>query len=99
MTVCFDVDGCLINLDNTPNYPVIETLKFFASCVGVTVVVWSGGGKDWAENWVQKLGLEKYVDVATSKSGFTEKPDIAFDDEFVDLATVNVKIRTYEHKN
>lgn len=32
-----------------------------------TVVVWSAGGADWAEEVVRKLCLSKYVDVIMSK--------------------------------
>lgn len=34
---------------------------------GHTVVVWSAGGADWAEEVVKKLGLQPYVDVIMSK--------------------------------
>lgn len=41
---------------------------------GHSIVVWSQGGADWAEEVVKKLGLESIVDVVMSK------PTWAYDD-------------------
>lgn len=88
-TVFFDVDGCLIDAAGRPRYEVIDLLRAFVAC-GQSVYVWSGGGKDYAEHWVQKLGLEDLVISALVKDK-TIKPDIAIDDvEDADLGLVNV---------
>lgn len=87
MIICFDVDGTLIRLkDDTPRYEIIQLVQSFKK-LGYTVYVWSGGGVDYAERWVYKLGL----DVKVIGKGEI-KPDLAFDDEDVKLGIVNLKV-------
>lgn len=69
----FDVDGTLIrNVDEdrehgTPangDVPIvhqINTLQVLSTYKNVRIVVWSGGGKQYAETWGRRLGLDKYV--------------------------------------
>tara|TARA_R100000951_G_scaffold101420_1_gene92910 strand:- start:9962 stop:10393 length:432 start_codon:yes stop_codon:yes gene_type:complete len=52
-----------------PNEHNITLLKKFAMR-GHTVIVWSGGGVDWAEAVIKGLGLEEYVDVIMSKPAY-----------------------------
>lgn len=49
-----------------PNDHNINLLKNLAKR-GHAIVVWSGGGADWAEAVVKALHLEKYVSVVTGK--------------------------------
>ena len=49
-----------------PNPHNILLLKKMAAR-GHSIVVWSGGGADWAEAVVKALELEDFVDVVTSK--------------------------------
>lgn len=96
MTVAFDVDDTLIlppeatGLDqDTPNYQTIAIYNWFKA-QGCTMVVWSGGGVDYARMWADKLGLDP--DWVLKK----EKRDdihIAFDDCDVNLAKVNIKVK------
>ena len=96
MIVAFDVDDTLIlpfaatgkSLD-TPNYEVIELFRWFQQ-QGHSMVVWSGGGIDWAKTWAEKLGLEPCTVRVKEKS---PDVDICFDDCFVDLAKVNVRVK------
>ena len=96
MRIAFDIDDTLIipkivfntSLD-IPNYEVINIYKWFQS-QGHKMIIWSGGGVDYAKTWAEKLGLnpdevrikQKYDDI-----------DIAFDDCDVDLAKVNIKVK------
>lgn len=71
--IAFDVDGTLItNADpdrehsvvsekEVPHLPIINMLISFSRFKNVKIVVWSGGGKDYAELWGRRLGLDKYV--------------------------------------
>ena len=89
-TAAFDVDGTLIHLtgerEDTPRYDVIQFFHFLQNN-GYCMYVWSGGGVDYAERWVQKLGLNAIV---VPKGHF--KPDIAVDDEDVKLGEFNLRV-------
>jgi hydroxymethylpyrimidine pyrophosphatase-like HAD family hydrolase len=94
ITVAFDVDGTILiderNPDpimfDTPNYDVIALFKLLEK-LGCEMYIWSGGGKSYAMRWAMKFGLKaKIVD----KGSFI--PDIAIDDEEVNLGKVNIKI-------
>lgn len=99
MKVAFDVDDTLIlpsvatGLDiDTPNYSNIAVYKWFQE-QGYYMIIWSGGGQDYARMWGEKLGLraDEYRDKGMGSKDLTI--DIAFDDCDVDLAKVNVKVK------
>lgn len=97
LLVAFDVDGTLISLeDDSPREDIIELLKMFKKEMEYFVIVWSGGGIQYAERWVQRLGLEEYVDKVMQKdklqNGDIWIPDITFDDAEVTLGKVNVQV-------
>jgi phosphoserine phosphatase len=95
-TVAFDVDDCLIIPSvatgfptDTPNYDTIAVYKWFQA-QGCVMIVWSGGGIDYAKMWAEKLGLEPcYI----WKKEANRYVDIAFDDCDVKLAYANVKVK------
>lgn len=106
--IAFDVDGTLIDSEGNTNWRITDMLRTFSRFKNVEVVVWSGGGKDYAEMWVRKLGLEKYVKkcysknhVATTKTMPPKhifepeiKPDIAIDDiQDCELGLLNLIVR------
>lgn len=66
MRVCFDVDGTLIDYDDNPRDDIINLLKTLSNG-GFNIVVWSGGGKMYAEHWVRKLSLMSYVEFCMAK--------------------------------
>ena len=71
--IAFDVDGVLIKnagvirehgIPSAGDVPIvhwINTLQVLSTCKNVRTVVWSGGGKQYAETWGRRLGLDKYV--------------------------------------
>lgn len=94
--IAFDVDDTLIipsiatssDVD-TPNYETIALFRWFQS-QGNRMIVWSGGGVDYAKMWANKLGLFPCEIRVKAK---TPDIDIAFDDCLVDLAKVNVRVK------
>ena len=94
--VAFDVDDTLIipsiatssDID-TPNYETIALYRWFQA-QGNRMIVWSGGGVDYAKMWANKLGLFPCEIRVKQK---TPDIDIAFDDCDVDLAKVNIKVK------
>lgn len=73
----FDVDGTLIrkaalkpgevilpgtpNNDDVPIVHQINTLIVLSTYKNIRIVVWSGGGRQYAETWGRRLGLDKHV--------------------------------------
>ena len=101
MTVAFDVDYTLIGEHDEPLYDNIDLLRWFARH-GHRIIVWSGGGKDYATMWARRLGLLDVVHATESKGKEASKkwkPDICFDDCMVELATVNCQIIHPTSKN
>ena len=96
MKIAFDIDDTLIIPSvvtgdrDVPNYETIAILRWFQA-QGHEIILWSGSGIDWAENWGSKLGLQPFS--VQSKIVFDPTIDIAFDDCDVNLAKVNVKVK------
>ena len=91
--IAFDVDGTLITKTSNgdvPRYDVINMLLFLER-IGHTIFVWSGGGVDYAETWVRKLGLPNTVRVIP-KSAKEFDIQLAFDDQDADLGAVTVRV-------
>lgn len=64
MKIAFDVDDTLIipavatSLPaDTPNYELINIYRWFQK-QGHHMIIWSGGGVDYATRWAEKLGLQ-----------------------------------------
>ncbi len=89
-TVCFDVDGTLqtksIQWRDIPRYEIVAFFKSFEAA-GCRMFIWSGGGLDYAKAACERLGLKAEIVV---KGSF--KPDIAVDDEAVQLGKVNIQV-------
>lgn len=91
LRIAFDVDGTLIKMGaygDVPRFEIVAMAKTFIE-LGHTVFIWSGGGKDHAENWAKKLGLWPEARVI-EKRGDAFDIDIAFDDMACSLAKVDV---------
>ena len=104
LIIAFDVDdtliipSCATGFDtDVPNYETIAVYRWFQS-QGNYMIIWSGGGSDYAKQWAQKLGLtaDEYHDKSPEKEDGKfqyRHVDIAFDDRDTELGTVNVKVK------
>lgn len=90
LIIAFDVDGTLIHQvgerEDTPRYEIIQLFRSFEA-LGCHMIIWSGGGVDYATRWAEKLGLK--AEIWAKGEGV---PDIAFDDLVVELGKVNVRV-------
>lgn len=109
--IAFDVDGTLIRNVETERQPgvpsqedvpivhQINTLQVLSHSKNVRIVVWSGGGKQYAETWGRRLGLDQYVWRYASKLEHEELKQqcdflIAIDDiQSTRLGDVNLIVR------
>jgi hypothetical protein len=115
MKIAFDVDdtlivpGICVDLPrDIPNYETIAIYRWFQA-QGNHMIIWSGGGVDYAAMWAEKLGLkpdeirEKKADIVHPNENscygrgceveHDYYVDICFDDCIVDLAKVNVRVK------
>ena len=104
ITIAFDVDGTIYgstlshNREGTPNLEVFNLMRILHGMKNTRIIVWSGGGKDYAEQIVRKFGIGKWVHSCYGKHEYDttiySKVDIAFDDqhEFV-MADKNIIVR------
>ncbi len=85
----FDIDGTLISNTNglgkeKLNIDVYNLMVLLSKMKNTKIIVWSGGGKDYAEQIVQKYGLAQDVDACYGKHEYDEtidgRVDTAFDD-------------------
>ena len=94
ITIAFDVDGTILNNEGIPpetpvhlrpkcgvNLEVILLIQILAKKMKNTrIIVWSGGGKEYAEQICRLYGLDRYVEKCYAKSDCDERVDICFDD-------------------
>lgn len=106
--IAFDCDGTILNNEGIPletptylrpkcgvNLEVITLIQILSKKMkNSRVIVWSGGGKEYAEGIVRMYGLEKYVSACYDKATCEEDVDIAFDDQHgFNLADKNLIIK------
>lgn len=74
VTIAFDVDGTLIQngatseWDMRANRRILRLLETLATFKNVRIVVWSGGGKDWADTAVRFLDIGHLVKATYDKT-------------------------------
>lgn len=103
LIIAFDVDGTLITNSSSLgkealNVPVYNLMVLLSGMKNTRIIVWSGGGQDYAEQIVSKYGLSRYVERCFAKQEYDEtlygKVDIAFDDQHAfSKADKNVIVR------
>lgn len=86
MIIAFDVDGTLIDYNEQPRRLMVLLAQTmlewqFLDPEQIAVIVWSGGGKEYAEMWADRLGLHGAVCLAKFPESALPHVDIAFDDE------------------
>jgi hypothetical protein len=101
LRVAFDCDGTLRDYNNALRDDMCKLLIGFIASNQADVIVWSGGGKSYAQSvWQQVVrhynlldGMSDLVANVECKMKDGSKPDLTFDDEYVNLGTVNVRMR------
>jgi hypothetical protein len=87
--VAFDIDGCLLSPKGMMRNKVFKLIKLFKDN-GDDVILWSGGGAEYANRIRYKFNLIDIVRSHTKDKSLGV--DIAFDDKNVKLGKVNIKI-------
>jgi hypothetical protein len=85
--VAFDVDGTLFDEKGEPRWDIIEMLRTLVPYC--QVVVWSGSGLSYAQHAGRVLFLPPEVIYQVKTWGV----DMTFDDQDVQLGTVNINVR------
>jgi hypothetical protein len=98
VTIAFDCDGTLVTTFSAHSGKIVANerirtlLVALASFKNTKIIVWSGSGELWARQVGAAIGIDKYVDLYTTKNHIgmvdgvhqfapdIEKPDIAIDD-------------------
>lgn len=96
MMIAIDVDNTLLTVAADGNTVVLNTnivlLMHAVHELGLaTIMVWSGGGKEYAEGVVRKYGLSHLVDRCAAKDPRI-MPDITIDDMDYDFSKVNLRL-------
>lgn len=104
LIIAFDVDGTLISNTNglgveRLNVEVYNLMVLLSRLKNTRIIVWSGGGKEYAEQIVTKYGLAKYVSACYGKWEYDDttegRVDIGFDDQHTcEMADKNLIVRT-----
>lgn len=100
ITIAFDVDGTLLNDDETRpqiaiNREIVELLDVFLHCFrNAKVIVWSGGGREYAFMQARKHGFDFAGIEYHDKNSYSETVDIAIDDhQLFALADKNLIVK------
>lgn len=86
MIICFDVDGTLIDNErhesiSEPNWPIVKLADHLSRSPDLTVIVWSGGGEEYARGWRDALGLHGCHAMAKDTTIDGRGPDLVIDNE------------------
>jgi hypothetical protein len=101
IVIAIDVDGTLrCNHTDTcedPNKRIVEMAKTLATFKNVKVMVWSGGGKAYAQRFMDKFGMGPKIKAASKLDPATwiyGRPQIAIDDiQDTAIADLNLIVR------
>lgn len=107
ITIAFDIDGTLLNnegiMPETPTYlrprcgvnlEIVLLLQILSKMKNSRIIVWSGGGQEYAEKICREYGFDKYISKCYDKTKCEEEVDICFDDVHAcDLAKHNLIVK------
>lgn len=111
VTIAFDCDGTLVTTFSSKSGKIVANerirslLVALASFKNTKIIVWSGSGELWARQVGAAIGIDKYVDMYTTKNHIgmidgkhqfapEEFPDIAIDDiHSCELGALNLIVR------
>lgn len=93
MVIAFDVDGTLFDEQSKPRNDVIAFLEVLHQA-GHSIIVWSGGGQDYAEQRARDAGVREMVHIMAKSDAkrLDREVDVSFDDQEVTLAKTNIKV-------
>ena len=77
--VAFDVDDTL-TVGNVPRTSVVNLCRAMYESGLFDVIIWSGGGADYARMWRDRCKLPEEISCYHKSDPTLRKPDIAFDD-------------------
>lgn len=83
MIIAFDVDGTLIDFNDKPREPIValcRALQDLEDNSMIDVIIWSGGGQEYAKTVARRLGLETFNCFAKFGNSLPQV-DIAIDDD------------------
>jgi hypothetical protein len=95
MIIAIDVDNTLLvrERDKTVLRSDMVVLMMTVKGLGLAeIVVWSGGGQDYAEQMVNRYGISHLVDRCAGKGDSTLHPDITIDDQVQTAGRVNLRL-------
>ncbi len=92
MIAAFDTDNTIIDSEGNPIAKNVDMYRWFQKH-GYTMVVWSAGGKQHAEEVSQRLGLNPAMTLTKKIWGGNRiYPDVAVDDLDLHIARNMVKV-------
>lgn len=99
LLVLCDVDGTLIGEGiNSEYHDIIQLIKTLSKFKNIKVIVWSGGGKQYASTIGHRLGLDDYVTYASKLQhekirAFGHKMIVIDDVQDTALGDINLIVR------
>ena len=87
-----EVDGIMLRSSPYPNTALIEAVDTLIAQTGALVVVWSGGGKEYAQDWADKY-VPHWNAAAMDKHECIRLPDIG--DICIDDMEIGVRADLY----
>jgi hypothetical protein len=101
VVIAIDVDGTLrcncTDICKDPNQRIVDLCKTLSTFKNVKVMVWSGGGKVYAQRFMDKYGMPPKVKAASKLDPSTwvyGRPNIAIDDiQDTAIGDINLIVR------